>query len=157
MKKIMKYATGLTALVTFCLALSSFSPAPGAHSFQVYFDSKLMADTYVLHNNMVVPKLTLDPAGKYNEIIVKYNECGRTVSGRVVTIKDEHDNVLKEWSFEGTTSAYKDPMTFRVKDVIALKPRNSNTLKLFYSSNDFKEGQQVAYLVIGKDVTASLK
>ncbi|MEJ0030700.1 MAG: hypothetical protein WDO15_10175 [Bacteroidota bacterium] len=44
-------------------------------------------------------------------------------------------------------------MTLKVKDVVALKSKG--TLKLFYSSNDFREGQQFASLIIGKNVTAS--
>ena len=141
-------------LVALFAVLSSFA-LPGAHSFQLYVDSKLVVDQYVTRNT-TIPKLTLDPAERNNEIILKYSECGRTVSGRTLTIKDEQNNILKEWHFDGTTSGYADPMTLKVKDVVALKP-NKGAMKLFYTSNDFKEGQQVASLVIGKGVTAALK
>ncbi|MEJ0030701.1 MAG: hypothetical protein WDO15_10180 [Bacteroidota bacterium] len=53
---------------------------PGAHAFQVYIDSKLVADQYVTRNTSI-PKVALDPTDGNNEIIVKYSECGRTVSG----------------------------------------------------------------------------
>lgn len=140
-------------LVALCAVLSSFA-LPGAHSFQLYVDSKLVVDQYVTRNT-TIPKLALDPSERNNEIILKYSECGRTVSGRTLTIKDEQDKTLKEWHFDGTTSGYKDPMTINVKDVVALK--NKGAMKLIYTSNDFKEGQQVASLVIGKDVTAAAR
>jgi hypothetical protein len=151
MKNIIKHSWAPAMLVVLCAALSSFA-LPGAHSFQVYIDSKLVADQYVTRNTPI-PKVAIDPTDNNNEIVVKYSECGRTVSGRVITIKDEQDKILKEWSFEGTTSAFKDPMRLKVKDIVALKSKG--TLKLFYSSNDFKEGQQFASLIVGKNVTAS--
>ena len=38
--------------------------------------------------------------------IVKYNECGRTVSGRMITLKDHNDKVLKTWHFDGKSTGY---------------------------------------------------
>lgn len=153
MKKISQHSWATAILVALCAVLSSFA-LPGAHSFQLYVDSKLVVDQYVTRNT-TIPKLALDPAERNNEIILKYSECGRTVSGRTLTIKDEQDKTLKEWHFDGTTSGYKDPMTIDVKDVVALK--NKGAMKLIYTSNDFKEGQQVASLIIGKEVTAAAR
>jgi len=45
-------------------------------------------------------------------------------------------------------------MSCAVKDIIALKPKGSSRLKLYYSSKEFPEGHQIAYLVI-KDKTAT--
>jgi len=155
MKKIIQtsWARTLTG-VALCALLFSFSGfLPGAHSFQVYFDGKLMADQYI-DSRSLVPRLMLNPAEKYNQLIVKYNECGRTVSGRTLTIKDEQNVVLKEWRFDGATSGYKDAMTCSWKEVTALIKKGSNVLKLYYSSKEFPEGQQVAYLIVGDEVKA---
>jgi hypothetical protein len=138
-------------IAALCLTLFSFISMPGAHSFQVYLDNKLIADQYIARD-FKAPKVVIDATEKYNDIIVKYNECNRTVSGRSLSLKDEHDNILKQWNFEGQTSGFKDPMICKVKDIIALKPKGDNTLKLYYSSADFKEGQLVANLVIGTEV-----
>lgn len=141
--------------VALCTLLLSFSTNPGAHSFQVYLDSKLVLDQYA-DTRTDAPKILLSSAEKYNQLIVKYNECGRTVTGRVITLKDEHNKVLKDWRFEGTTSGYKDPMTCNMKDIAALKQKGSNTLKLFYSSKEFPEGMQIANLVFdGKAATVA--
>ncbi|HEX8060382.1 MAG TPA: hypothetical protein VF473_05570 [Cyclobacteriaceae bacterium] len=154
MKKISQHSWAATMLVALCAVLSSFT-LPGAHSFQLYVDSRLIVDQYVTRN-ITIPKVALNAGEENNRVILKYSECGRTVSGRTLTLKDEQDKVLKEWHFDGTTSGFKDPMTINVKDVVALKP-NKGAMKLYYSSNDFKEGQQVALLVVGKDVTAVMK
>jgi hypothetical protein len=155
MKKLSHNYSWITTsvVVILCLTMSSFLSMPGAHSFQVYFDTKLVADQYVSHNT-ATPKLVINPEEKYNDM--KYNECGRTVTSRTLTLKDDADKVLKVWTFEGETSGYKDAMTCKMKDVIALKSTSGKALKLFYSSNDFKEGQLVALLVIGDGRNAAM-
>lgn len=137
--------------------LFSFSVPTGSHSVQVYLDSKLVIDQYLNFNKTNVPKLILDPAEKYSQVIVKYNECGRTVTGRTLSIKDDNNKVLRKWHFEGESTGYEESMSCQVKDIFALKPNESNTLKLFYSSNEFPEGQQVAHVVMRDKATAALK
>src|SRR6185295_7209370 len=110
MKKIIGFSRAFLVLgVALCAFLLSFSFKPGSHSFQVYLDSKLVMEQYV-NSKTVAPTLALDPAENHSQLIVKYNECGRTVSGRTITIKDDKDKVLKEWRFEGESSGYKESM-----------------------------------------------
>jgi hypothetical protein len=154
MKKIIQHSWATASVVALCAVLSSFA-LPGTHSFQLYVDSKMIVDQYVTRD-VTIPTVRLNPDERSNQIILKYSECGRTVSGRTLTIKDEQDKILKEWRFDGTTSGFKDPMTLNVKDVIALRP-GKGAMKLFYLSNDFKQGQQVASLIVGKDITAASK
>jgi hypothetical protein len=156
MKKIIRFSWIHPAIwAALCSILLSFSFKPGAHSFQIYLDSKLVLDQYV-NSKMEIPTLRLDPDGNYNQLIVKYNECGRTVSGRTITIKDENDKILKEWRFEGMSSGYKESMVCQVKEIIALTKKETTGLKLYYSSNDFHEGQQIARLIIGRDPKTAL-
>ena len=157
MKKIIKFSWVNSLIgVTLCSLLLSFSIKPGAHRFQVYLDGKLLIEQYA-NSKMDAPKLLLDPAENYSQLIVKYSECGRTVTGRMITIKDDHNKILKEWRFDGETSGYKESMACQVKDITALLPKGSNTLKLYYSSKEFTEGQQIAYLVIGNEMKTALK
>jgi len=142
--------------VSLCAILFSFAPLPGAHSVKVYLDSKLVLDQYVNFKSEA-PNLTIDPSEKYNQLIVRYSECNRTVTGRALTLKDEHDKVLKEWRYEGSSTGFSEPMSSSVKDIIALKPKGSNKMKLYYSSKDFPEGHQVAYLIIGGAATTASK
>ena len=157
MKKIIQFSWVNSMIgVGLCSLLLSFSIKPGAHRFQVYLDSKLLIEQYA-DSKMDAPKLLLDPAENHNQLIVKYSECGRTVTGRMITIKDDHNKVLKEWRFDGETSGYKESMACKVKDITALLPKGSTTLKLYYSSKEFPEGQQIAYLVIGSQMKTALK
>jgi hypothetical protein len=156
MKKIIRFSWVNSLVgVALCALLFSFSSRPGSHSFQVYLDSKLVIDQHV-NSNMDAPKLSLDPAENYNQLVVKYNECGRTVTGRTITIKDDRNNVLKELRFEGASSGYEGTMLCPVKDILALKQKGSNTLKLYYSSKEFPVGQQLAYLVISGEPKTAL-
>lgn len=136
--------------------LFSFSTLPGAHSVQVYLDDKLVIDHYV-NSKMEAPKVLVDQAENYSQLIVKYSECGRTVTGRMITLKTDENKVLKEWRFEGSTSGFEDPMQIPVKEITALKQKAANSVRLFYSSNEFPDGQQVAALVIEGDATTAAK
>ena len=101
MKKIIRF-TWVNALVgvALCTILFSFSTIIGAHNVQVFLDDKMVIDHYV-DSRSIAPTLNLDPAEKHDQLIIKYNECGRTVTGRTITIKDEKNQVLKDWRFEG--------------------------------------------------------
>lgn len=134
--------------------LFSFSTLPGAHSVQVYLDDKLVIDHYV-NSKMEAPKVLVDQAENYSHLIVKYSECGRTVTGRMITLKTDENKVLKEWPFQGSSSGFEDPMQIPVKEITGLNQKGTNSVKLFYSSNEFPEGQQVASIVIGEGSTAA--
>ena len=142
--------------VALCSILFAFSSLTGAHNVQVYLDNKLVVDHYV-DSDTKTPKVLVDPAVKYAQLIVKYNECGRTVTGRVITIKAEDNKVLKEWRFEGSSSGFENPMQISVKEIASLKQKGTNSVNLFYSSNDFREGQQIASLVLGGEATTAAK
>jgi hypothetical protein len=157
MKKIISFSWVNAMLgLALCSFLFAFANLPGAHSVQVYLDNKMVIDQYIGHKTGA-PKLTLDNAKKYNQLIVKYNECGRTVSGRKITIKDSNDKVLKDWRFEGSSTGFDKPMECSMKEIVSLKQKGSNTLKLFYSSADFPEGQEFASLVFSGDETTASK
>ena len=156
MKSIIRFSWANPLVgVALCSFLFSFSYMPGAHSFQVYLDSKLMIDQYVNFKSEG-PELKLDPTENYNQLIVKYNECGRRVTGRMITLKSDIGKTLKEWRFEGASSGYQESMKCNVKDIIALRQKGNNILKLYYSSNEFPEGQMIIRLVLGGDSKTAL-
>jgi hypothetical protein len=153
MKKFISFSWTNTLLaMALCTIASGFSPF-GAHAVKVYLDDKLVADQYLNFkgNN---PTITLDPAAKYDKLIVKYSECGRTVTDRKITAKDDNNKVLKEWQFPGSSTGFEGAMECSVKEIVALKQK-SNSLKLYYSSHDFPEGQPFLALTIGNTTTAS--
>jgi hypothetical protein len=158
MKKLISFSwvNALVGIALCSLLVSFASPTgSGAHSVQIYLDSKLIIEQYLNFGKTGAPKLMLDPAGKYDQLIVKYNECGRTVTGRTITLKDNNNKVLKIWQFEGASTGYQESMICSVKDILAWKPKENNSLNLYYSSKEFPEGQQIAYVIIGDKTTAS--
>lgn len=140
----------MLALAALCTLFYSFTVLPGAHRFQVYLDSKLMVEQYV-NPRAEAPRLVIDPSVTHQQLVINYDECGRTVSNRTLTLKDNNNTVLKKWNFTGDTSGYQDPMTCSWKEIVSLKPKGSNTVKLYYSSKEYPEGVQVAYLVLEKE------
>ena len=154
MKNLILSSTAKALLgIVVCAAMFAFKSPIGAHSVQIYFDSKLMVEQYVGHKSST-PKLTLDPAANYQQMIVKYSECGRTVSGRKIALKDDNNKLLKEWRFDGSSTGFEGSMECPVKEILAFKQK-SNTLKLYYSSNDFPDGSHFADLVIANATSAS--
>ena len=152
MKKLMQTPTvkGLAGAVL-CAVLFSFAPMPGAHNFQVYLDDKMVIDQYA-HLAKEAAVLSVDPQSDAKEITVRYNECGRTVSGRHIILKDENGKLVKDWSFPGSSTGLENPMSIKVKDVVALKQNGNKLLKLYYTSDQFTAGQQVVAIKFGKDV-----
>jgi len=142
--------------VALCSILFAFTAATGAHSVRIYLDGKLMVEQYISSKSETA-RITLDPDGKHNQLMVRYNECGRTVSGRKITLKDSNDKVLKEWRFEGSSTGFEGSMECATKDILQLKSKESNTLKLCYSSNDFPDGGVIAYLIIGGNTSTASK
>src|SRR5687767_11040161 len=107
----------LISLWMACFILLTGFDRPGAHSIQVYFDNDMVLEKYV-DSKWVAPVVELDPSGKYKNISVRYNECGRTVDGRKLTAVDNNNVELKSWKFEGPTSGFSKPMTCQVKEII---------------------------------------
>jgi len=131
-------ATGLAFL------LFAFNTRPGAHSVQVYVDDKLVVERFI-DTRLDAPRVVLDPAHN-QQLIVRYNECGRTVMGRKLTIRSSKGAMLKQWSFAGESTGFGNPMSCSVKELSALKSKDA-PLRLYYTSKDFPEGQQIASLV----------
>ena len=157
MKKLIKFSWAHSLIgVALFAGLASFSSLPGSHSFQVYLDDKLVIDQYV-NSRLDAPKLVLDPAENHRQLTVKYNECGRTATGRILSLKDSNNKVLKEWRFDGESKGYSGAMTCSIKEITALFQKESNPLKLYYSSKDFAQGQLVASVLRGGELKSSLK
>ena len=156
MKRIIRFSWAYPMVgIALCSLLFSFSFRPGAHSFQVYLDSKLVIDQYVNFKSDA-PELKLDPAENQSQLIVKYSECGRRVTGRMIALKDDGGKLLKEWRFEGASTGYQESMKCSVKDILALKHKGDNALRLYYSSNEFPEGQMIVRLAFSGDAKTAL-
>jgi len=153
MKAIIMNSKFALLLIAGIFALSGFD-RPGAHSVQISIDNELIQEMYV-HSRSKAPAFQLDPSKNYKELTVRYNECGRTVDGRRLTLTDKNGQELKTWRFEGATAGFKDAMTCQVKDMLSFAKAGNNELRLSYASNDFPEGSHILTLEVKSLATAS--
>jgi hypothetical protein len=144
-------------LVAVCMVLFSFSGEVGRESFEVYLNDKIILQEYV-SREADVKSINLDQRAANDVMKIHYNHCGRIGKGRTITIKDQQNKVLKEWSFSDATEGTASLMTFPVKEIVALQKASSGKLKLYYSSKQLlPEGQLLANVVLGKENSVSLK
>lgn len=146
----LRFWIGATALCGL-LALTGFD-RPGAHSMLIYLDKELVAEKYVT-TRMDVPVVQI-AAGRNQQLVVRYSECGRTVSGRKLTLRDDQNKILKTWSYEGSTEGFKDAMTCEIRDIMTVAGGRSST-RLWYSSNDFPDGVHILTLNTGTSLSSA--
>lgn len=149
MKKIRYQPTMLFAsLIILCTVLFSFTfktaeSVLGGEGFEVYMDNKLILQQFGKDMN-VVKTIQFDQKASTGELAIRYFHCGKNGKSRVVTIKDEENNLLKQWKFgdEGTK------LCCNVKQVFALpKIKAGKKLNLYYSSAEIPEGRLLAILM----------
>jgi hypothetical protein len=126
--RAVKYFTPLVLLLT---AFSLASKA-GGDSYEIYINSKLIVQQ--VRMGVEVENLQLSKANYNDELVIRYNHCGRTGKGRSIALRDEKNNIVKEWKFaDGSAS-----MTVAVKEILELQKKNANTtLSLYYFSSQY--------------------
>jgi len=132
-------------LVALSLTLFSFKPDWGGDSFTIYLNNKQVLQQF-LHIDKTVKSLNLQSADYNDELRINFSHCGEVGKSRVLTIKDQKGNILKQLRFEDGNAS----MTFKVKDIINAD-KNSNTLQLFYSSVEMPKGQVLAAIVLDRN------
>ncbi|MEO5684396.1 MAG: hypothetical protein ABIQ88_17275 [Chitinophagaceae bacterium] len=131
-------------LVFSCL-LFSFSGKMGGDKFEIYLNKKLAIQQYVTMNDPV-KSLQLDQNNLNDQVEVYYSHCGKTGTGRSISIRDAQHRILKEWHFQDTPDA-KTSMACNVKDIIGLqKLRNTTNLSLYYTAHELPAGRLLAIL-----------
>lgn len=147
-----KHFTPLLLLAAFCAALFSFAPV-GGDSYTIHVNNKLVAQYYVASKE-AIPSISINRASINDQFSVYYNECGEIGKERKLVIKDEKNNILKEWSY-ANVSAEHTPMTCKSKEIVSLKQKGSDKLKLFYSSRRVSEARLLATIILTDDLKAS--
>ena len=150
MKKIISKTL---ALVAISIALFSFAPKPGGEGFEIFLNNKLLLQRFGNEMNNS-SSLQLASATANDQLVIKYHHCGQVGKNRVVTIKDEQNNVLKVFRY---TDAAKPVLAISVpvKDLLSLKKGNT-VLKLYYSSTELPNGRMLTSINTSAAVTAKL-
>ena len=130
-----------------CLSTMVFSypTKPGGAGFEIYLNTKVVIQQYGSEMN-TVKSLPLNLQASNDELTIKYHHCGNIGKNLVITIKDQQNNVLKEFRYVDATSGVS-AMLVRVKDLTVLKKGNSSLLKLYYSSSELPKGRMLASLM----------
>ena len=121
-------------------AAFSFSVLPGGEGFEISLNDKVIVQRFGNDMNNV-QTLQLNSAKANDKLIIKYYHCGRVGKNRVISFKDEQNNVIKEIHFDDVNNPVA-AMSLLVKDIMSLKKGNT-TLKLYYSSSELPKGRML--------------
>ena len=122
-----KYFMPLVLLLTSL----SFTAKAGGDSYEIYLNNKLIVKQARM--GVTVDNLQLSKANYNDELVVRYSHCGTTGKGRSIVLKDDKNNIIKEWKFaDGNAS-----MSIPVKEILELQKKNNTTLSLYYFSSQY--------------------
>jgi len=141
----------LFGLVATTMLLFSFTSPRGGDSFEIYLNGNRLVQQFV-HIDNSVKSLQLTSTSASDKLDIYYSHCGRTGSGRSITIKDEKGKELRTWKF--ADAAGRSAMTIMMKDVYAYKKTSTAKFSILYSSKELPEGRTLATVNLGmSDVT----
>lgn len=146
-----KYFVRLSVLVI-CAAFFSFSAKKGGDTIEIYLNGKQVHQQFV-HNDKSTKNLHLSSFNGNDKIDVFYSHCGVTGKNRVLTLRNEKNELIKELKFADAEKK-RSFMSFYQKDVAKSK---FNKINLYYSSKELPEGKLLATLTWDtKKMTARL-
>lgn len=151
MKKILAKTFSLLLIGT---ALFSFTSLPGGEGFEVYLNNKLILQRY--GNQLNTPHVLrfTDGFNANDELSIKYHHCGKVGKNRVLTVRNEDDQLLKEIRF-ADADVPLSAMSCKVNDIISLKKGDNSALKLYYSSSELPGGRLLASIITTSKSTAT--
>lgn len=129
-------------LISFCTVLFAFKSMPGGESFEILLNNELIVQKHGGEMNSV-KNIRLNKGSQTDQLTIKYNHCGRNAKNRIITIRNDQNEILRLFRFDDAATAYS-PMLINVKDLSSIKKTNSNSLKMYYSSTELTDGRQLA-------------
>lgn len=127
-------------VVFYLTAFNQISNAGGGDSYQIYLNKKLVLTQYVNNVSTGIMTLQLDKSNYNDQLVIVYSHCGVTGKGRNIVVKNDQNQVLKEWKYadvEGSDAS----MIIPVKDILELKKNNTgSTLNLYYFASELLPG-----------------
>lgn len=120
---------------------SSFSGKWGGDIFAIYLNGKQVL-RQVVHTEPSVKTLSLVSGNEKDKIDVLYSHCGQAGKSRVITIRNEKNELVKKLSFgDGSDESL---MGFHRKDLGNAK---QTKVSLYYSSSELPAGKLLARIV----------
>ena len=127
------------SLALLCTASFSFTGKKGGDVFEIYLNGKQMLQQFV-HADKSVKTLQLTSTNENDKIEVFYSHCGVMGKSRVLTIRNEKNELVKEIRFTDV-AANRSLMGFYRKDIPASKTGRMN---LYYSSKELPTAKLLA-------------
>jgi hypothetical protein len=126
------------AAIVLFLTTFSFAAIAGGDTYEIYLNKKLVFKQRVLNASAIdLNSLQLTKANYNDELVIYYSHCGVTGTGRSIEIKDDQNNVLKEWKYKDANSS-NTAMTIPVKEILELQKNNPKAvLNLYYFSSKY--------------------
>ena len=144
-----KYSVFLAVLML-CLGAASFSftATKGGDVVEIYLNGKQVHQEFV-HVDKTAKTLHLTSINENDKIEVLYSHCGLTGKSRVLTLKNEKNELIKELKFPDV-NAKRSLMGFYRKDL----PKNkSSKLNLYYSSKEIPAAKLLATISWKENIT----
>lgn len=139
MKKFNRPLLALLALPAFCTAVFSFNNIRGGDTLEVYLNGKQVHQQFV-HADNSTKSLHLSAFADNDKIDVMYLHCGKTGTNRVLTVRNEKGEAVKEFKF-ADAAGNRSLMGFSRKDIGNLK---SPKVNLYYRAKELPEGRLLA-------------
>ena len=138
MKKYPVFFAGLLAV--FALAILSFGKK-GGDVFEIYLNGNQVHQQFV-HMDKSTKTLHLTPLSGNDKFDVYYSHCGTSGKARVLTIRNEKNELIKELKFADAKEG-KSLMSFYWRDITSQKIK-AEKFNLIYSSKELPEGKALA-------------
>jgi len=135
------------------VALCSFTPKPGGYSYEVYLNNQLVIKEH-MYGRKETPTIPLNMTTAQDAISITFNNCNQVDVSRKISLKDDQDAIIKEWTF-GDSPDIKNQMKIKVTEIVAVGNKHS-TVKLVYSSQAVNDGVHLLNLQLS-DATALKK
>jgi len=119
---------------------------PGGASYEVYLNHERVINEH-LYGQKEVPTLPLTASTTQDELSVTFSNCGKIDTARKISLKDEQDKTLKEWTFSDSPDI-KNKMAIRVSEITDFRNKYS-TAKLVYSSRELTTEVHMVTLQLG--------
>ena len=140
MKQKIQIAITSFLIISSTLSLQSFSK-PGGDFYRIYLNDKLLVEQF-LHAPKEFRYISLNKDNSDDYLIIHYSHCGLGGKSRVISLKDEKGNNLKNWKFEDAKST---GMRIAVKEI--LKFSNGKTINIYYTSKELSTGLKLTSLI----------
>lgn len=117
-------------------SLTSFAPPFGGEGYRISVNGKIVLQAFGEEMNKS-HTLNLDQYPTGSELVVRYFHCGKIGRSRVITIKNDNNNVVRTWKYKDVEDLNAD-MNCGVNELISLQ-KGSGNIHLYYVSSELKQ------------------